>query len=355
MKKLLSLVLAFLLCAAVFVSCGNTETPETADTSAQTETEKKKEHARVLTLMGPTGMGMAKLISDSKAGSTALDYEFTVAGTPDEITGDIIQGNFEFASVPTNLAATLNAKTDGAVSVVAVNTLGVLYVLENGNTINSIEDLNGKTIYSSGQGAIPEYALNYILDTFGIKCDVIYESEHDMVVTDLVSHKASVAILPEPKVTAALNTASALQSSEPAEDYKLRIALDLNDLWVKACEKNGDTSALYMGCVIVNNGWAEEHPDSLSAFLEEYKESVDFVNTDNSAPQLIVDAGIIPTVPVAGAALPNSHIVFITGDEMYLNLKGFYQVLFDFNPKSIGGKLPEDTFYRTENSYVIVD
>ncbi len=354
MKKLISLVLVLVLCTAVFASCGEKNGaltvpvpgPDGQDTTAGSDTVND-DPVRVFTLMGPTGMGMAKMIEDSKKGTAGMNYKFTVAGAPDEFTGEIIQGNFELAAVPTNLAATLCAKTEGAVSVIAVNTLGVLYVLENGDTIKSAEDLQGKTIYSSGQAAVPEYVLNYILDAFGIKCNVIYESEHDVVVTDLISKKADIAILPEPKVTAALKNKEAPEG--------LRIALDLNDLWEEACEKNGDTAALYMGCVIVNNEWAVSYPDRLEAFLEEYRESVDFVNTDESAPQVVVDAGIIPAVPIAKASIPNSHIVCITGDEMYLNLKGFYRVLFDFNPKSVGDAMPADTIYRTENSYVIVD
>ncbi len=357
MKKLLVFLLALALCAGLFVSCGenaaedptapDTTVSEVTDDTDGTDDTDDGSPVRVLTLKGPTGMGIAKLMSDAKKGESGLNYEFTVAGAPDEFTGEIIQGDFELAAVPTNMASVLYAKTGGAVSVVAVNTLGVLYVLENGNTVNSVEDLQGKTVYSSGQGAVPEYALDYILDAFGVECEVIYESEHDVVVSDLVTGKAQIAILPEPKVTAALKNADAPEG--------LRAALDLNDLWDEACEKNGDTASLYMGCVIVNNSWADENPQKLEAFLKEYKESVDFVNTNEAAPQMIADEGIIPAAPVAKAALPGSHIVCITGDEMFTGLKGFLEVLYGYNPKSVGGALPEDTFYNTENSYVIVD
>lgn len=346
MKKLLALLLTLAMCLCLFTACSDStkDTETKKDTTAETTAEEKEpvlseDPVRIFTLKGPTGMGMAKMISDTNAKTTSLNYSFTVAGAADEFVGDIVQGNFELAAVPTNLAATLYAKTKGEVSVVAVNTLGVLYVLENGKTINSIEDLAGKTVYSSGQGAVPEYALNYILEAFGIECEVIYESEHDVVVSDLISGKADIAILPEPKVTAALKNAEAPEG--------LRIALDLNELWKDACEKKGDDSVFYMGCIIANKSWADEHPAELEAFLKEYKASVDFVNSDETAPQLIADAGIIPAAPVAKAALPNSNIVCITGNEMSKGLEGFLKVLHGYTPASVGGALPEADFYYT--------
>lgn len=349
MKKSLALVLALLMCVAFLAACAGSKTAETtaADSTAQpadaetTGAPLSEDEVRVFTLKGPTGMGMAKLMDDSASGSAALNYKFTTAGGADEFTGEIIQGNFEIAAVPTNLAAVLYAKTEGKIQVAAVNTLGVLYVLEDGNTINSVDDLEGKTIYSSGQGAVPEYALNYILDAFDINCNVVYEAEHDVVVSDLVNGTADIAILPEPKVTAAMMNADAPEN--------LRVALDLNDLWKKACEKKGDDSTLYMGCVIVNSSWAAENPNEVKAFLDEYKASVEFVSSDSTAPELIAKYQIIPAAGLAKAALPGSKIVFITGSEMETGLTGFYNILYSYNPASVGGAVPgSDIYYSAE-------
>lgn len=350
MKKLLALVLALLMCTLSFAACSakNNDSETTApnaattvadDTTEDAEPSLSSEPVRVFTLKGPTGMGMAKLIHDNANGEANLNYNFTVANAADEFTGDIIQGNFEVACVPTNLASVLYSKTNGAVSVAAVNTLGVLHILEAGDTIKTIADLEGKTVYSSGKGAVPEYALNYILNAFGINCEVVYEAEHDVVVSDLVSGKATVAVLPEPKVTAALKNENAPEG--------LRTALDLNDLWNEACEKNEDSSSLYMGCVIVNAKWAEENPNELAAFLAEYKESAELCTKDvDTAASYIEEAGIIPKAPVAKAAMANCHIVFITGDEMITGLEGFLNVLYKANPAAVGGKLPDEAFYK---------
>lgn len=348
MKKYLSLLMAFLLIATMLTSCitekdidkalGTTDTNSTEETDAPDEIKLSSDPVRVFTLKGPTGMGMAPLMKKSDSKTAKLNYNFTVAGAADEFTGNILKGEFEIACVPTNLAAVLNTKTKGAIQIAAVNTLGVLYILENGGTVNSVYDLEGKTIYSAGQGAVPEYALNYILDTFGINCEVIYESEHDVVVADIMSGTADIVLLPEPKVTAALKNEKA-----PEE---LRIALDLNDLWAQACEKNGDDSVLYMGCIIVNKLWAEQHPNELAAFLEEYKASVDEVNNDpEEASAIIAEYGIIPKAPLAKAAIPNAKIVFITGDEMVKGLNGFYAILSTYNPQAIGGSIPAEAIY----------
>ena len=345
MKKLLSMLLVLATMLTLLVSCkGETQNSDTA-TSADAGTDEttdlplelSKDPVRIFTLKGPTGMGMAPLMDATEKKTAQLNYQFTVANSADEFVGHIAQGNFEIACVPTNLAAVLNKKTNGAIQVAAVNTLGVLYILENGNTINSVADLEGKTIYSAGQGAVPEYALKYILDTLGINCTVKYESDHDVVSSLLLSGTADVVLLPEPKVTATLK-------SEKAPDG-IRIALDLNDLWDQACDTNGDESTLYMGCIIVNKKWAKDNKDEYGTFLIEYYESVNTVNSQpDIASEMIAAHGIIPKAPLAKAAIPNSNIVFITGEQMKKGLTGFYKILYKYNPESIKA-IPGDEFF----------
>lgn len=347
MKKILSLFFALMLMFTMLASCtgepaDKAETTDAATTNAENEEpeniELSKDPVRVFTIKGPTGMGMAPLMKAADEGTAKLNYSFTAEDSADKFSGNIVQGEFEIACVPTNLAAAMHSKTNGAIQVAAVNTLGVLYIMENGEAIKSVEDLEGKTIYSAGQGAVPEYALNYILDSFDINCEVIYEAEHDVVVADLMTNTATVALLPEPKATAALK-------NENAPDG-LRVALDLNELWADACEKNEDNSVLYMGCVIVNKAWADEHPNELAAFLEEYKASVDTVNNDpDTASAIIAEYGIIPKATLAKAAIPNAKIVLITGDEMATGLNGFYEILHGYNPQAVGGKVPSDDLY----------
>lgn len=351
MKKVLSLLLAAAM-VFTFGACApkekaGTETPDTPaqqqtpGTPAEPETPEapaEKIDIRVAALKGPTAMGMVKLMDDAEKGEGANNYIFTLAGAPDELTGPIIQGEFDIAAVPTNLAAVLYNKTEGKVKLAALNTLGVLYVVERGDTIQSVADLKGKTIYSSGQGAVPEYALNYVLEKNGLKpgedVTVEYKSEHAEIATLLAAGNAQVALLPQPFVTATL-----------AQNENLRVALDLTEAWDAA---TGGESTLTMGAILVNAAFAQEHPDAVAAFLDEYKASVEYTNgTDTiaDAAALVEKYGIVAKAALAQKAIPACNIVFIDGEEMQKLASGFFQVLYDANPQSVGGKLPDEAIY----------
>ena len=357
MKKLISLVLALTLILALAGCSGGTpatsgttlppaspapespsplpeSAPDTASSSAALE--KTGKTLRVAALKGPTAMGMVKLMEDAAAGETANGYEFTLAGSPDEIVGSIIQGEFDIAAVPTNLAATLYNKTQGKVQLLALNTLGVLYVVEAGDTIRSIGDLAGKTVYSTGKGSTPEFALNYVLAENGLADQVAveYKTEHAELAALLSQGQADVALLPQPFVTTAL-----------MQNDQLRVALDLTEEWDKVSKGTG---GLTMGCVIAQRSFLEENAAAAAAFLAEYEASVDFVtdprNLDTAAA-LVVKAGILPKEPVAKAALPQCGITFLSGEEMKKTASGFLQVLYDADPASVGGTLPDDGLY----------
>ena len=322
MKKALSIILAviFAVSAVIMTSC--------------TKTEAKPEQIRVYTLMGPTGMGMAKLISDNKESKTKQTYTFNIASAPDQISAEVIKGDFEIAAVPVNLASVLYNKTEGKIAVAGVNTLGVLYVLENGNTINSVADLKGKKIYATGQGANPEYTLRYILTKNGIDPDndvtIEYLAEHAELATQMASGDVVLGMLPEPNVTSVL-----------LNNKDVHIALDLTAEWRKVAD-----TELVQGCIIVNKDSAEKYPQALKTFLEEYKASVDYVNNNvDDAAAMIEAAGIVPKAAVAKKALPNCNIVLVEGAEMKASVSAMLNVLFEAAPKSVGGKLPDDAFY----------
>ncbi len=323
LKKIISMAIAAIISCTALVSC-----------SGGSDNAKLDRDIKVYALKGPTGMGMAKLMSDSDAGTTTNKYDFTIASAPDEVTAEIIKGNYDIAALPTNLASVLYNKTEGKIRVAAVNTLGVLYVLENGDTVNSLEDLNGKELYATGQGSTPEYILRYVLETNGIDCNVTYLAEHSELAAQMISGDVSLGMLPVPNATTVLAQSDA------------RTAIDLTAEWEKAAEKNGDSSALYMGCVIVNPDFIEKAPEAVDAFLEEYAASVKYVNENiDDASAMIESYGIVPKAAIAKKAIPDAHMVCITGGEMKTGLSGFYNVLFGFDPKSVGGAVPADDIY----------
>ena len=351
MTKLLSLTLALIMALSLFVlaSCTKKETKddtsETKETVAETKAEttenqpqenaeEKPESIRVAALAGPTGIGMSKLIEDNTNNTTEYKYNFTIASSPEEVKADVIKGDYDIACVPVNLAPALYKATEGKLGVVGMNTLGVLYILENGNTINSVADLKGKTIYATAQGSTPEYVLRYVLSKNNIDPDkdvtIEFLAEHAELAAKLKENQVAIGMLPEPQVTAATMGTS------------VRIALDLTEEW----DKVSDTS-LVQGVIIVNNEFADKYPKALEGFLSEYKTSVDYVNNNVEEASLLVEkAGIIPKAAIAKNAIPNCNICLVTGEEMKASVGAMLNVLFEANPKSIGGAIPDEKFYK---------
>ena len=293
----------------------------------------------VMALKGPTAMGMVSFMNEVDQGEiTEENYEFQIAASPDEVSPAIVQGTVDIAAVPANLASVLYQKTDGGVQVLSINTLGVLYLVGNGDTIQDISELKGKTIYASGKGATPEYALNYILKENGLipgeDVQIEWKSEHTECVAALTEHPDEIALLPQPFVTTAQSKNSSLQ-----------VVLDLTDEWDKIQEKNNGNSSLVTGVTIVRTEFAQEHPEILKDFMEHYEESVSFVNNNTEkAAGLIGSYDIVPE-EIAKKALPECNIVCIDGNEMKEKLSGYLEVLEQENPQAIGGALPADEFY----------
>lgn len=328
MKKKLAVFLAALLVATGLTACGQKE--EVSSEPAVT--------AKVATLKGPTSMGMVKMMADQKD-AKEKNYEFTIGSSPDEIAPKFLKGEFDIVALPSNLASILYNKSQGKVQVLAINTLGILYLMENGDTVKSVGDLKGRTIYSSGKGAVPEYAFNYILKANGLNPDtdlrIEYKSEHTEALAALLNDKSSLAVLPQPFATVA-----------SLKNKGLRPALDLTKEWNKA-SKNAK-STMITGVVVVNKDFAAKYPEKIKKFMADYKASIDYTNTNvDDAAKLIEENNIVPAA-VAKKAIPQCNITYIDGSDMKDKLSGYLQVLFEANPKSIGGKMPADDFYYVQ-------
>lgn len=329
MKKLSIIIMSFVLGAVLMTGCGAAKSAsDTAKTSEPAE-------VNIIALKGPTAMGMVSFMEQSDAGEmTDNNYHFEIAAAVDEVTPKLVQGQADIAAVPANLASVLYNNMDGGVNVLAINTLGVIYIVESGDTVSDISDLKGKTIYASGKGATPEYALNYILSQNAInpESDVAIEwkSEHAECLAALMAEENAIAMLPQPFVTTA-----------QAKSANIRVALDLNEEW----DKLDTASSMLTGVVVVRKEFAETNPAAVEAFMKHYEESVKYVNENiEEAAALIEKYDIVPAA-VAVKALPNCNITFIAGDEMKQKLSGYLAVLFEQNPKSVGGALPSDDFY----------
>lgn len=320
------------------------ETPEPELPSVQEDSQVQEEmyesvDIRVGTIKGPTGVGMAKLMEDAAQGNTANGYEFTLAADASEVVTKVIAGEYDIACVPTNSAAVMYQKTQGKVKLLALNTAGVLHILQNTSQDEKITDwegLKGKTIYSVGQGANPEYVLDYVLSGHGIDPDtdvnIVFCAAADEVVAACASGEASICMLPEPAKTSLLAKVDGFEA-----------IFDMTEAWDEVVD---GASLLTQGCVVVQTAFLEEHPQAVAKFLEEYQASVDFITQhEDEAVAAIVAQEIVPSEGVAKAALPGCHVMFMAGQEMKDSIAGYYQVLFDADPTSIGGALPDDDFY----------
>ena len=284
-------------------------------------------------------MGMVQFMDQVDSGVlTDNNYTFSIAAAIDEVTPMLAKGELDIAAIPANVSSVLYNNNSAGFQVLAINTLGVLYIVESGNTVQSMEDLRGKTIYASGKGATPEYALNYILSANGIDptADVTIEwkSEHAECLSALMAQENAIAMLPQPFVTTA-----------QTKSDQIRVALDLTQEWDALQKGNETPSALITGVVVARREFVEQNPDAVSAFLDHYKTSVEYVNSNtDGAAQMVGQYGIV-TAEVAKKALPACNITFIEGKEMQEKLSGYLAVLFEQNPRSIGGALPGDDFY----------
>lgn len=331
MKKILALLLALSLTAALCAGCGSTQ----EETQTNTTTQEEDVTIRLGGLKGPTSMGMVKLLADNDAGTTTNHYEFTMAGSADELTPKMLQGELDILAVPVNLGSVLYNNSDGAVQLLAVNTLGVIYLVEKGGqTVTDWASLKGQTIYATGKGSTPEYALNYLLEENGLDpaTDVTIEwkSEPTEIVAQMAAQDHVIALLPQPFVTVA---------QSKFED--LAISMDLTEEW----DKLDNGSQLITAGLVVRTEFAKEHPQAVADFLEEYNASTAYVNENVAEAAQLVEQYDIVEAAVAEKAIPYCNIVCITGQEMMTSVQGYFQVLFDQNPQSVGGTLPGDDFY----------
>ena len=356
-RKLLALTLSLALTAGL-AACStqapaeDTAPPESTAPAAETQTPAAETAVPYQTihlglLSGPTGMGAAKMISDSDAAYAQIEdgtydpsngvlehYEVTLGSDPaNDIVPRLTNGELDIAAIPTNLAATLYNRTDGGIKLLALNTLGVLHILENGDTVNSLADLEGRTLYATGQGSNPEYVLNYLLEANGLDpaadVDIQWLASEELTAR-MASGDIDLCMLPVPAATTVM-----MQNSD------VRDAIDLNDAWTES----GAQGTFTMGCLVARTEWLEDNSELVPGILEEYAASIDYANSNpEEAAALIEQYGIVPKAAVAQAAIHQANMVCVTGEDMK-GIADYYQVLFDADPTSIGGAIPGEDFY----------
>lgn len=323
-KKYLSMALAILMSVGILCGCQGAR-----------EQDKEETVVRIASLKGPTTMGLLELWQQQEEGSAGGNYEFQMMTGADEIMPGMMKGEVDIALLPANAAAILYEKSQGAVSVIDINTLGVLYMVSGDKSLKTIEDLKGKTIYLTGKGTTPDYALQYLLAQHGLdlgEVNLEYKSEATEVAALLKENPDNIGLLPQPFVTAAC-----------MQNDALSIVFDINEEW--AAFHNGQ--GMVTGVTVVRKAFLEEHPEAVDLFLEEHEKSVQFANENvEEAAKMAVERGIVEKEPIAVKAMPACHITCITGEEMKAVLSEYLEILFEQNPEFIGGAIPEDDFYE---------
>lgn len=325
-KKTTTIIISIVLSIVMLAGCG-------------TDGNTEPQNVRIGSLKGPTSMGLVYLMDQAQNNETANNYEFTMAAAADELLPAMISGDLDIILVPANVASVLYNKTNGGISVIDINTLGVLYMVSGDDTIMNMEDLKGRTVYLTGKGTTPDYVLQYLLKENGLTtADVFleYKSEAAEVAAVLLEKPDAIGVLPQPFVTAAC-----------AQNENLSVVLDLTQEWAAVQGEGG--SSLVTGVTVVRNAFLEENKETVDRFMEEHAASADYANEHvNEAAELVAAAGIIEKAPVAARAMPACNITYIDGADMKTALSGYLEVLFAQDPSSVGGSLPGDDFYYTE-------
>ncbi|MGL4790574.1 MAG: ABC transporter substrate-binding protein [Anaerotignaceae bacterium] len=342
MKKLICFILTTVVMFSMLAGCAKTEPPvvqEEVTQQEETTTEDTKERAliKVGLLNGPTAMGAVMLMNEVDNGFVFGNYNFEVFTSPDDVVSRMVSGELDAATVPVNLASTLYNKTNGEIVVAAINTLGTLYLLENGNTVNSVADLSGKTIYSSGQGSVPQYVMEFLLAQAGVTdCTIEYMQTHAELSAALSNGTAQIAVIPEPFASVAMS-----------KDSNIRVALDIAEAWDQySYEEENVPNTLTMGCLVVRKSFLETNQADFNKFMDEYDNFLEEVtDSPEEAAQLIVDYGILTDVEIAKTAIPRCNIKFIEGSKMSRLVDNFLTTIGEMNPQAIGGEIPGEEFY----------
>ena len=320
LKRLTTILLVMML-GVTFIACGKEETPASV---------------RVGSLKGPTSIGLVELMERAQYNETENDYSFTMETAADTLLAKMVQKELDIALVPANVASVLYNKTEGEVMVIDINTLGVLYMVSGNDNITDIRDLQGKTIYLTGKGTTPDYVLQYLLEENGLTLDDVtleYKSEATEVAAVLSADETAIGLLPQPFVTATL-----------VKNENLDIIFDMNVEWNKLQGEEG--SMMVTGVTVVRKEFLEQNEDAVKLFLDDHKQSAEYVNNNvEEAASLVVKTGIIEKEPIAKKAIPNCNITYIDKEEMKTALSGYLDVLYQKDAKAVGGTLPEDDFY----------
>jgi NitT/TauT family transport system substrate-binding protein len=349
-KKLMPVVfiLVLLVCLPFLLMCSNKETanPQTGSSMIKDEETVTSDIAtinsdskpgiiiNIASLKGPTSIGMIKMHEDHPSLGESITTNYEIVASPDIMISKILSKEVDIATLPTNVAAKLYNKGLN-LKLAAIVGENVLYVLSQGNKITSWESLKGKKINVISKGSTPDVVFRYLLKKNNIDpvtdVNLDYSVEQVELSQLMISGKADLAILPEPFVTMVLT-----------KNSNVNLAFDFGKEWAKV--RNGQS--LPMSCLVINADLAKSNPEAITAFLEKYKESIQWVNSNiGDAAKLVEKFKIGMDAVTAQEAIPRCNIKYTDSNQSKDLVNDYMKTMFDFSPEDIGGKIPDEKFY----------
>lgn len=326
-QSMFKVILAFALAAIMsfaLIGCSG----EQEESVVSEEVAAAADDLHIVSMKGATSIGLASMMQQEQG-------QFKVVAAADEAASLLMQDEADIALVPANLAATLYKKTEGKLRVIDANTLGVLYVVTADASIDSLESLAGRIVYMTGKGTVPEYTLSALLEAKGMSMDDIdvqFKSEPTEVAACMAQNPEAIAILPQPYATALC-----------VKDPSIQMKTDLSKEWEAVFDNH---SSIVTGVTVAKASVVEENPEVIAEFLNRHAASAaEAVDNPAAIAETVADLGIIDNAAIAEKAIPYCNVVCLTGSDMKDALQGYLEALYDQNPVSVGGALPEDTFY----------
>jgi NitT/TauT family transport system substrate-binding protein len=272
------------------------------------------------------------LASPPDIGSAKL--EFLYAGSADLVTAKLISGEIAAGVLPVNVAAKLHS-AGIPLKVVAVVGYGMVKFLCADPAVSSLGHLKGSTIHIAGQRATPDYLFRYLMAEKGLVAGKDYYPQYNLaypeVAAQIAAKKITHAVLPEPFATQALLLNPSLNSP-----------IDLDALWEDAT--GFDTYP--MSLLVAMPQLFEKNPHALLAITDAYSLSV---NKTKAYPR---ETGVLAEsldlgmkAAIAQKAIPHSAYGFDKSAGSRSAIDALLGIFISFDPQSVGGRLPSDSFY----------
>jgi|LGOV01.1.fsa_nt_gb NitT/TauT family transport system substrate-binding protein len=296
--------------------------------------ENDKTFIKVAAPIGSPTLSIIKMFKDSLMIGSNTEVAYECVKSPDLMASKIMSGEIDIALVPSNLAIKMYNKGIDY-KYAATGVWGVLYIISS-EDITTWEDLKGKEINIIGRGLTPDIVTRYLLKANGLEPDKDVKFNYVNGASELaqlfISGESTLSIMPEPMLSKVM-----------MKKCDTKIVLDLQEEWTKV---SGNNDSYPQAGIFIKNELIENHPELVEEFLLKYEESIKWVNENPSlAGEYSEEFKTGLNAELVKKAIKRSNISYKNAIDSEKALISYYEVLLNFSPDTIGGKLPDDNFY----------